>query len=268
VPDVISNSSPLQYLYQADVLDLLPALFGQVCVPEAVVAELEEGRRRSVPLPPLAELSWLQVRTVRSRTLLPLVTHLGDGEKEVLALGRELSDALLLDDRDARRYAHALELAISGTLGVLLLAKERGILDAVRPVLDRLQALQFRLDASTRQSVLELAGEVTGSGRVKPRRAPAFGPANIGKSKGLFHCWRVLPCRPPCATGSNLPAVLPSARRAAGADRAQAAYARRSATFNPGQLRRGDGGHTAADCRVQEASIRIVVRKHDTATAA
>ena len=162
MPDVISNSSPLQYLYQADVLELLPALFGQVCVPEAVVAELEEGRRRSVPLPPLAELSWLQVRTVRNRTLLPLVTHLGDGEKEVLALGRELSEALLLlDDRDARRRAHALGLEISGTLGVLLLAKERGILDAVRPVLDRLQALRFRLDARTRQSVLELAGEVT-----------------------------------------------------------------------------------------------------------
>ncbi len=162
MPDVISNSSPLQYLYQADVLDLLPALFGQVCVPEAVVAELEEGRRRSVSLPTLAELSWLQVRTVRNRTLLPLVTHLGDGEKEVLALGRELSDALLLlDDRDARRHAHALELEISGTLGVLLLAKERGILDAGRPVLDRLQALRFRLDARTRQSVLELAGEVT-----------------------------------------------------------------------------------------------------------
>ena len=162
MPDVISNSSPLQYLYQADVLDLLPALFGQVCVPEAVVAELEEGRRRSVPLPTLADLSWLQVRTVRNRTLLPLVTHLGDGEKEVLVLGRELSDALLLlDDRDARRHAHALELEISGTLGVLLLAKERGILDAVRPVLDRLQALRFRLDARTRQRVLELAGEVT-----------------------------------------------------------------------------------------------------------
>ena len=162
MPDVISNSSPLQYLYQADVLDLLPALFGQVCVPEAVVAELEEGRRRSVPLPTLADLSWLQVRTVRNRTLLPLVTHLGDGEKEVLALGRELSDALLLlDDRDARRHAHALELEISGTLGVLLLAKERGILDAVRPVLDRLQALRFRLDVRTRQRVLELAGEVT-----------------------------------------------------------------------------------------------------------
>lgn len=162
MPDVISNSSPLQYLHQAGVLDLLPALFGQVCVPEAVVAELEEGRRRSVPLPTLNELSWLQVRTVRDLTLLSLVTHLGDGEKEVLALGLELSDALLLlDDRNARRHARALELQISGTLGVLLLAKERGILNAVQPVLDRLQALRFRLDARTRHLVLELASEKT-----------------------------------------------------------------------------------------------------------
>jgi predicted nucleic acid-binding protein len=160
VPDVISNSSPLQYLHQAGVLGLLPAIFGQVWVPEAVVAELEEGRRRSVLLPLLEELPWLKVRAVRDRTLLPLVTHLGDGEKEVLALGLELPGALLLlDDRDARRHALALELEIAGTLGVLLLAKERGILDAVRPVLDRLQALRFRLDARTRLVVLELASE-------------------------------------------------------------------------------------------------------------
>jgi hypothetical protein len=149
-------------LHQAGVLNLLPALFGQVCVPDAVAAELEEGRRRSVPLPTLKELSWLRVRTVRDRTLLSLVTHLGDGEKEVLALGLELSDALLLlDDRNARRHARALELQISGTLGVLLLAKERGILNAVQPVLDRHQALRFRLDARTRHLVLELASEKT-----------------------------------------------------------------------------------------------------------
>ena len=162
MPDVICNTSPLQYLHQADVLELLPALVGQVCVPEAVAAELREGRRRNVRLPALEELSWLIVRPVRDPTLLPLVTHLGDGEKEVLALGLETQDALLLlDDRDARRYARTLELEISGTLGLLLRAKERGVLDAVRPVLDRLQALRFRLNAKTRQRVLERAGETT-----------------------------------------------------------------------------------------------------------
>lgn len=106
MPGVICNTSPIQYLYQADVLELLPALAGQVYVPEAVVAELQEGQRRNVLLPALEDLSWLIVRPVRDRTLLPLVTHLGDGEKEVLALGLETQDPLLLlDDRDARRYA-------------------------------------------------------------------------------------------------------------------------------------------------------------------
>lgn len=162
MPNVICNTSPLQYLHQADVLEFLPALVGQVYVPEAVVAELEEGRRRNVRLPNLEELSWLTVRPVRDRTLLPMVTHLGDGEKEVLALGLETQDALLLfDDRDARRYARSLELDISGTLGILLLAKERGILDAVQPVLDRLQALRFRLHARTHHMVLKHAGETT-----------------------------------------------------------------------------------------------------------
>ena len=153
MPDVICNTSPLQYLYQAGI---------QVYVPEAVVVELREGQRRNVLLPTLEELSWLTVQPVRDRTLLPLVTHLGDGEKEVLALGLETENALLiLDDRDARRYARALELEITGTLGLLLRAKERGILDAVRPVLDRLQELGFRLNARTRQMVLKRASETT-----------------------------------------------------------------------------------------------------------
>ena len=99
---------------------------------------------------------------MRDRTLLPLVTHLGDGEKEVLALGLETQDPLLLlDDRDARRYARTLGLEITGTLGLLLRAKERGILNAVQPVLDRLQSLRFRLDVRTRQMVLKRAGEMT-----------------------------------------------------------------------------------------------------------
>ena len=102
----------------------------------------------------------MTVRSVRDRTLLPLVTSLGNGEKEVLALGLETPDHLLvLDDRNARRQAVAAGLEITGTLGILVLAKERGILGSIRPVLDRLQALQCRISAATRQMVLDIAEE-------------------------------------------------------------------------------------------------------------
>ena len=43
--EVISNTSPLQYLYQTDLIDLLPSLFGAVTVPDAVLEELAEVER-------------------------------------------------------------------------------------------------------------------------------------------------------------------------------------------------------------------------------
>jgi predicted nucleic acid-binding protein len=114
VAAVISNTSPIQVLHQTAVLHVLPALFGPISIPEAVAAELEVGRRHGVSLPTVEELPWLKMRAVRDRTLLPLVTHLGDGEKEVLALGLESPDALLLlDDWGARCHARAVGLARS-----------------------------------------------------------------------------------------------------------------------------------------------------------
>ena len=86
MPEVISNTSPLQYLFQAELLDLLPALYEEVTVPAAVVAEMEEGRKLGVSLPDLAALSWLKVREVQNKALLPLAADLGQGEREVLAL--------------------------------------------------------------------------------------------------------------------------------------------------------------------------------------
>ena len=157
---VICNTSPLQYLYQANLLHLPPTLFGPVQAPPAVEAELAEGGRRGIRLPELAEISWMTVRPVRDRALLPLATSLGSGENETLALGLETPDHLLvLDDRSARRYAVSAGLEITGTLGILVLAKERGFIEEVRPVLDRLQDLQFWIDAATREVVLEMVKE-------------------------------------------------------------------------------------------------------------
>lgn len=160
MPDVISDTSPIQYLYQTEMLDLLPGLFGQVFVPEAVLSELDAGLRQGVDLPNLKEIPWLNVCAVSDRTPLSQESSLGEGEREVIALGQERPGSMLpLDDRNARRHAIALGLKISGTLGVLLLAKEEGLLDSVRTVLDRLQRQRFRLDPLTRRTALALARE-------------------------------------------------------------------------------------------------------------
>lgn len=161
MPEVVSNTSPIQYLYQADLLGVLPDLYGSVTVPVAVALELAEGRARGVALPDLGSLSWVTVRSVRQPALLPLVTDLGPGEREVLALGAETPGSLiLLDDALARRHARFLGLALTGTLGVLLKARRSGRIGPIAPILDRLDSLRFRLDATTRSSVLKLAGEL------------------------------------------------------------------------------------------------------------
>jgi len=160
VPEVISDTSPLQYLHQAECLDLLPALYGSIFVPEGVEAELASGRARGVSLPDLGKLDWVQVLPAPHRRILPLAVDLGRGEREVLALAMERTGALaLLDDSLARHFARYLEIPFTGTLGILLKAKAAKYLEAVRPVVDRLQALGFRLASQTRSSVLELAGE-------------------------------------------------------------------------------------------------------------
>jgi len=158
--EVISNTSPLQYLHQLDLLDLLPTLYSEVLVPYAVVREIEAGRSLGVALPVLETLPWLRVQEVANAALLPVLSDLGAGEREVLALALEQSNPLvILDDSFARRFARRLELPLTGTLGLLLRGKEMGRIDLVKPYLDRLEALHFRLDQRTRSDVLAVAGE-------------------------------------------------------------------------------------------------------------
>ncbi len=102
------------------------------------------------------------MRPVQDRTLLPLVTRLGKGEKEALALGLESPNHLLvLDDLVARRHADAANLNFTGTLGVLVLAKAQGLIDDVRQILRHLQELQFRVDSKTLRIIQDLAEELS-----------------------------------------------------------------------------------------------------------
>jgi predicted nucleic acid-binding protein len=161
--EIICNTSPLQYLHQLGALHVLPALVKAITVPPAVQEELNTGRRLGLNLPDLQSLDWVVVRSPSSSVALPLVTDLGPGEREVLALGLETPGSVcVLDDALARQVARTLELRLTGTLGILIDAKRTGIIPAVRPLLDQLHSLGFRLAAHTRAAVLKLTHESNG----------------------------------------------------------------------------------------------------------
>lgn len=160
MPEVIADTSPIQYLYQIGLLDVLNVLYGQITIPEAVAGELNVGRAHGLSLPDVPSISWMTVKRPQGQALLPLVPDLGPGEREAIALAIETNDSLLiLDDALARKHAQLLGVAMTGTLGVLLKAKQTGHLKAVESALDHLEALGFYLDATTRSAVLKLAQE-------------------------------------------------------------------------------------------------------------
>ena len=161
MPEIICNTSPLQYLHQIGHLQLLPQLTGSVIVPNAVCAELHAGLAKGIELPEVITLPWIRRKDPISAPALPLAADLGPGESAVLALALEApGSSVILDDALGRRAAELLCIPFTGTLGLLLSAKKKNLIPAVAPILDKLSELRFRVSTSTRSAVLQLAGEL------------------------------------------------------------------------------------------------------------
>lgn len=156
----ISNTSPLLYLYRIDALDWLPKLFTEIWTPSAVVLELEEGQHRGYDVPDLKDHGWLKVVDPRATPSEWLALDLGKGELAAMALALENPKrTVLLDDELARRTAKAAGLKARGTLGILLDAKSRGLIEYAEPLIGRLENSGLWLSSDIRDQILLLAGE-------------------------------------------------------------------------------------------------------------
>ncbi|MGK7871865.1 MAG: DUF3368 domain-containing protein [Xenococcaceae cyanobacterium] len=160
MPDAISNTSPLLYLYRIETLSWLPELFGEVWIPKAVVLELQAGQQKGYDVPIPSSYPWLQVIEPRSMQSEWLALDLGAGELAAMALALEHPEkVVLLDDTLARRIAQAAGLQVWGTLKILLEAKSQGLTETIKPLVDRLGNAGMWLSHDIRQRVLVLAGE-------------------------------------------------------------------------------------------------------------
>ena len=160
MPEVIADTSVIQYLYQCDCFFVLLALYEVVTIPSAVADELEKGREIGVALPKLADYGWLQVLRTQPQRLVPQIAGLCQGEREVISVViRSPKASALLDDGLARQYAKSLGVSVTGTLGILLKAKRSQLINKVAPVMDRLSQVGFRASDATQLTVLKLAGE-------------------------------------------------------------------------------------------------------------
>jgi len=151
---VVSDTSPVSALIQIGSAELLRDLFGIVCIPAAVNIEL---LRYHTSLP-----TFIEVRQVAdSRRVQSLRPNLDAGEAEAIVLASEThADYLLIDERRGRLIAAQAGVPIIGLIGVLLLAKNRGLLPTIREVLSDLQdKAGFYVADSLLQTALKAAGE-------------------------------------------------------------------------------------------------------------
>ncbi|HWN41884.1 MAG TPA: DUF3368 domain-containing protein [Thermoanaerobaculia bacterium] len=161
MPDgpVILNNTPLVALSVLGRLDFLRRLFGEVLIPQAVCDEflaVEAESRRAI----LAAAPWIcSVPLTEPRRALAYA-GLDLGEAEVLALGEERSARLLvIDERKARRYAERMKFSVTGTLGLLLLGKKRGLIASITDEATRLQQAGLYLSLPLLAKAKEIAGE-------------------------------------------------------------------------------------------------------------
>jgi predicted nucleic acid-binding protein len=148
---VISDTSCLVVLEKIKKLFLLKELYPEVITTPEIVAEF------GLPLP-----EWITVKRVTDKTLQNQLEQKIDlGEASALALAKEITDCILiLDDLKARKIANDLHLDYTGTLGVLVKAKQKGLLLQVGPLVTQLKEVGLRFSEEVEKDILRQTGEL------------------------------------------------------------------------------------------------------------
>lgn len=144
---IVSNASPLIALARIKRFALLQSIFGHLCIPQAVYDEIVvKGAGKAGADETRAALGdWIEVLPVKDTAMVrSLLTKLGRGGSEAIALALETEAGLvLLDDQMARTVARFMGLNVSGAVGVLIQAYEKGFVIDLKQALDALRAMGF-----------------------------------------------------------------------------------------------------------------------------
>jgi predicted nucleic acid-binding protein len=152
----VSNTSPLILLDKIDHLFLLERLFQKVIISPAVDKEWLRPGGYSVP-------SWLSVEPlspVAQKIADDLRTKIDPGEAEAIALCAVMKLRwVILDDMKGRYHARSIDLQVIGTLGILTAAKKKGMIPALKPLLEQLKTHRFYVADDVLAAALALVGE-------------------------------------------------------------------------------------------------------------
>ncbi|MGA1825824.1 MAG: DUF3368 domain-containing protein [bacterium] len=156
----IADSGPLIAFSRINRLELLHELFSKIIVPPAVWKEVTIRGKGLPGAHEVSEVSWIKIQAADPQLIKSLSILVDTGEAEAIALAQTTPDCIiLLDDSRARRIAERLNIKQIGTVGLLLRAKRKGLIDKLRPHLDLLQESNIYIRQKLIDVVLRDAGE-------------------------------------------------------------------------------------------------------------
>ena len=154
---VIVNTTPLIALADIGQLDLLHELYGEILIPDAVLSEIESEPARLL----VTNAQWIRKKSIshpERKSLFKARLHSGEVEVIILAEEEE-ANLIIIDDNSAKKTAKFLGYNVTGTLGVLLKAKQECEIESVKTLLDMLSDKGFFIDNDIRDIVLKKAEE-------------------------------------------------------------------------------------------------------------
>jgi predicted nucleic acid-binding protein len=133
---VIADSGPIFSLALIDKFDLLNSLFDSVKISQAVWDEISRDETKPFHNK-IKEYFGTKVESIKGFNDLTFVMDYGESESVILY--KELqADFLLIDDKKARRIAENMDIICVGTLGLLSIAKDKGLVLELKPLFETL----------------------------------------------------------------------------------------------------------------------------------
>ncbi len=158
---VVVNTTPLIALSHVGQLDVLKRLYGEIIIPEAVYRELSAKEESVCKKAVDSALDWIRVNKIENQMAKVMYkTQLHDGEVEVMILSKEIgADVVIIDDANAKKHAKYLALPVTGTLGVLIKAKQQGYIIELKPILYQMVQNGIYISQKLIDMCLEQVGE-------------------------------------------------------------------------------------------------------------
>lgn len=158
---VIVNSTPLIALCHVNQLGLLKDLYEEIMIPTAVYKEISAKKGSVCSVEVEKSLDWIHIEPIKNEMAKAMYkTQLHEGEVEVMILAKESeAELVIIDDLNAKKHAKYLGLSVTGTLGVLIKAKQKGLIPKIKPILTDMLQKNIYIKESLVKMCLKQVGE-------------------------------------------------------------------------------------------------------------